>query len=307
MAVMTRTHTENISPTKAELWLDENYSRQRPFDARRVQFYADEMRKGRWQPTNPIVFALLDGDRYLVNGQHTLEAIRQSGVTVKYNPVHYHEVEEESDMDHLYAHHDIGKARTYSDSLEAYRVVDRTGLHKSQVNKLSAAIRTIQAGIVADQGRRRSLPLMANQDLIQLVMDRRDDFVAFDDAISPCDTLIRKKLQLAPVLAVALVTVEYQRRKALEFWSQVAKLDGLSRRDPRMTLHKALLVMQRSGGPVPDGYEHEHFASVAAYAWNKWYRNVPLTTIRPTVILDMVKRNGFTIDGTPYDGKNNPT
>lgn len=302
MSVKTRAHVENISPQKAQMWLDDNYERQRPVRRKYVDFYASEMEKGRWRPTNPIAFAYLNGDRYLVNGQHTLLAIVSSGETLRFNPVHYHDVEAMSDIDDLYAHYDIGRGRTYVNSMNAYGIVDKTGLSSTAVNRISAAVKYIAGGFSSYP------PLMANEDIIGLVFSRVSDYKLLDDAISPCGTVIRNKIMMQPTLAVALVTLEYQQKQAIEFWAQVAQTDGLFRGDPRLALHKALITMERTGRRFPNGYENKYFSAVAAYGWNKWFGGMEMTLLKPNIAESQVTFNGkIVIDGTPYDGKNNPT
>lgn len=303
MSIQTRSHVENISPRKAQSWLEDNYERNRPVRKKRVAFYVEEMKKGRWRPTNPIAFAYLNGDRYLVNGQHTLSAIVESGVTVSYNPIHYHDVEDEGDINDLYAHYDIGKSRTYSDSLGAYDIVRQTGLTKTAIDHISSAVRFIIGGFS------RTRPLIANEDLISLVMARVDDYKLFEEATTPCDLLIRNRLRSQGVLSVVLITMEYQKKRALEFWSQVSQLDGLRRRDPRLALHKTLITMTAYGGDgTTAGFHTEAFSHVAAYGWNKWYNGHELSLVKPTMASSVATKGGkIVIDGTPYDGKNNPT
>lgn len=288
-------HTENITPQKAKQWLDLNYDRQRPLSASKVAFYAGEMVKKRWHPTNPISFARKNGETILVNGQHTLAAVVKSGVTLKSNPVIYYQVEADDEIDNLYAHHDIGKGRSYSDSLRAYQVAENAGIPNSYVNYLSAAISYIKEGFPARYSRRD----IAHEDLVELVFDWLPEFKAFLGAISPCDSDVRKKLITKPILAVALVTFRYQAEKAKLFWEQVAKINMLPRSDPRMALHRTLLTMTMATGEN-DGYSPAHLSRACAYAWNKWFGGVSLVLLKPNVL--KVDRP-ISVHGTPYDGK----
>lgn len=301
MSIVTHSHTENITPHKAQTWLDERYGRQRRVSDSRVKFYAKEMKRGKWQPTNPIALAHVDGNTHLVNGQHTLLAVLESGATLKYNPIHIHQVTEMDDIDELYAHYDIGKKRNYADSLRAYRVDEHTDLPLSAIQHLSSGIVSVMSGFP----RRNTRYSIAHDELIDLVYEWCDTFKQVRHAVSESESGIVKRILIKSVLSVALVTMRYQPEDAFEFWRQVARIDRLPRNDPRLALHKALISWELKGGDTgAPGEEPGTFSRAAAYAWNKYRRGAGLSVIKSSVVSKMYP---IVIDGTPYDGKSNPT
>jgi hypothetical protein len=68
-----------ITPKMAEQWLEKN-TRNRPLRDATVKKYADDMRAGRWK-LSPDAVAFSDADE-IVNGQHRLWAIFESGRTI---------------------------------------------------------------------------------------------------------------------------------------------------------------------------------------------------------------------------------
>ena len=75
---------EVITPEVARTILtQERYERQRPLDQSVVQEYALAMLNGEFRQGTLISFCIYKRQRYLVNGQHTLEAICRSGVTYR--------------------------------------------------------------------------------------------------------------------------------------------------------------------------------------------------------------------------------
>jgi len=71
-----------ITPAIARAWLEEkNYEDNRPISGTRVQFYARQMATDRWRMNGePIIF---DTEDMLLNGQHRLKAIIESGKTIE--------------------------------------------------------------------------------------------------------------------------------------------------------------------------------------------------------------------------------
>lgn len=73
--------TEDISPAKANAWLENNNTKNRPLKMRHVERLASDMKERRWKKDGmPYRF---DVDGNLLDGQHRLAAIAKSGVTLK--------------------------------------------------------------------------------------------------------------------------------------------------------------------------------------------------------------------------------
>lgn len=82
---MVHTRIETISPEKAYRYLEGNIHN-RPIRQHRVRELADAMRRGEWKVTHQgLAFGKTEskGDQILVDGQHRLWAIVESGVTVE--------------------------------------------------------------------------------------------------------------------------------------------------------------------------------------------------------------------------------
>ena len=73
---------ETITPSNASVILADCNLGNRPIRKRSVDFLASEMLSGSWQPFSADAICF-DQDGNLINGQHRLSAVVQSGVTVK--------------------------------------------------------------------------------------------------------------------------------------------------------------------------------------------------------------------------------
>ena len=71
---------ENVTPELATAYLSQN-TNNRPLNQRRVQSYVNAMMRGEWQFNgDPVRF---DSEGVLIDGQHRLSAIEQSGIAQK--------------------------------------------------------------------------------------------------------------------------------------------------------------------------------------------------------------------------------
>lgn len=71
----------NVNPEQAKLWLSNNPNN-RPINTLKVNKYAKMMKNGLWnfKESTPIQ---INKNEVLINGQHRLSAILQTGLTVK--------------------------------------------------------------------------------------------------------------------------------------------------------------------------------------------------------------------------------
>src|SRR5271166_4925370 len=76
-----RSEVVSVTPELAKRWLGKNHPGNRPVAWSRVASFANDMRDGNWKLTHQAIG--FDGSDMLIDGQHRLEAVVQSGVTVQ--------------------------------------------------------------------------------------------------------------------------------------------------------------------------------------------------------------------------------
>lgn len=82
MASEGRPKVVTVTPQLAKAWLESQNTRNRHISPTAVSRYANDMKEGRWQFTgDPIQF---DTDGVLINGQHRLQAVVDSGTTQRF-------------------------------------------------------------------------------------------------------------------------------------------------------------------------------------------------------------------------------
>jgi len=71
----------DVTPELAGKWLERNHEGNRPINWRNVEAFANDMRSGAWRLTHQGI--CFDAHDRLIDGQHRLHAVVQSGATVK--------------------------------------------------------------------------------------------------------------------------------------------------------------------------------------------------------------------------------
>lgn len=248
-----------------------------------------EMEKQRFVQGTPVFFCVLpDGTQYIVNGNHTLEAIAYSGKP-QWLTFIWLQVADFDEAAAVYASFDIHKARTWTDALRATGRAEK--MPKSR--EVSAAVRLIMSGFkYSPENVEANSSRGANFDLVDVYEDAAR---MLHDAMKGAPPLNQRIVYRASVLAIALETVRYQPNNAVQFWGDLAMDEGLVSGDPRKALLRWLLC--HPAGKASVGYL---MSRACAHAWNAWWKNQEVTVLRPGIVGKVV------LLGTPWDGKKGP-
>ena len=278
-----------VTPEKAaELLKCNTFGRQRNINKRRLARYASEMRAGRFIAGTQIHIMQLGVEQILVNGQHTLWAVVESGVSIMLT-IAYSSADNMDDVARTYIHHDpTGGARDQDDVMKALDIPVLMGLSSAQAAKMYSAVRFIRSGFS------RKEVSESKEDLFSETMEWMLEGSAFFGATRGGSSALYN----APVMSVGLVTFRYQEKMAHEFWKQVAEDDGLRKNDPRKCLHTFIeeyklkpSVFLRNEKAITPAY----LARASATAWNAFIAGRKLTRI---LVYDVDRE--INIQGTPF-------
>lgn len=276
-----------ITPALAERVLSEmRYGRQRRIYSHHVTLLSDLMRRGQWTPGSQIAFGRLDGELFLVNGQHRLRGVAETGLAQEFQ-VLILDAETEAELAALYHRFDVAaRARSVPEILNAADMADRHGLSRGMAKTVYDAAGYINAGFVRPNYQVDPVAARSVDARLEAAEAWWDIATAYEAIVNLGDKTARGKMRAPGIAAVAFVTLKHQETKAREFWTGVAQDDGLRKGDPRKTLFKALTEKNlRNGGTYVR-------SAVPATAWNAWFRGDSITFIRHQ---DKVR-----IAGTPY-------
>lgn len=291
---------ERITPKQAEAWLEHNVAYNRRLNTNHVLFLANEMRLRRF--TDALIhFVYVENKILLINGQHTLHACIKSGKP--FNAiVKREEVDDPSEYSvaMLYAHHDQNRRRNFSDTAKAFGLGEKLNLPDRWVNAVGSAIKFGRNGF-RSRTERGNASYTSVWDLLELVQVWEKEAKLSHELFG---TFSKNPFKNMSILSVALVTLYYQKEKAIEFWGQAALDDGLSIDDPRKTLHKYAhekIIRPRwlNFDPVP----RDVVSIAVSYCWNAYMEDRPLGRI---AVREDVRGRPLTLVGTSYTGNQDP-
>lgn len=280
------------TPQIAAYWITKyKYPKQRPLKPAVVARYRDAMREGTFGAKTSIQFARVEGEMYLIDGQHRLAALVQAETPIQFIVVTH----EFASLDALYLHFstiDGGSNRTNVDYLTVTGTLAKLGINGTDASRLSGAVRLIATGF---DYKFTALNKLAVREQIE---EYALEYTAYMESLKGAPNPIRKLAFRSPVIAVALVTYRYAEDRARNFWPQMWADDGLAAVDPR----KKLLERLRSTALITTGTGQgaqiisiNRMVRETANAWNAWFEGRTLQTLKCND-----ENAPFHLSGTPY-------
>ncbi len=268
------------------------YERQRAISEQHVERLSLEMRREQFIAGTQVHFAELRKNLYCINGNHTLRAVIKANITVPLCFL-YSTCRNETEIAELYARHDIHRARNWAASFKAHAIFADMEGNAAFVTSVGAALRYILTGLDKEVFHSDHEAAYSRDLRIKAMKEYRAHAEMLLGALSSGSPRTRKMLLRSAALAVALETVRFQPAGAIEFWSGCAEDDGLHKGDPRKTLLHWLAENKGRGNQgVPTAIR------ATTLAWNAWYEDRKLTSLRPSVVTE------YHLAGTPWkDGK----
>lgn len=247
MSTEFRSNLQTISPRKAEKLLVHNtYGGQRRQSDQHIDLLAEKIKDGRFH-TGLIATVELDGETYLVNGQHQLKACIKSGVSFRAT-VHEYVLNGRSTMSDvaaIYAQYDVDKKRIRSDIAHAKAAALGWGDWPLALKRnLAAALDSL-----------RDIDEFCASAMVSTTLDETGD--AFKSNQKVCEWVAsvfsgnpkcRKHLNRVAVIAAMIATYRICQSDAEAFWSQVRDGDELSKRSPAYVLREFLMSATLRGG-----------------------------------------------------------
>jgi anti-sigma28 factor (negative regulator of flagellin synthesis) len=254
----------DISPGDAEGMLARNHDN-RPLDKGRVAQLREAIKRGEWLVTHQgIAFAGAMSDSRLLDGQHRLEAIRQSGRTVPM--LVFEHVPPET-----FCVMDTGRARTAS------TVLAMQGEHDSSL--LAATIRHIHLfQSMPDLEWKGQRSRLTNSQVLTFLEKNRDKVT---EACGIARAMSKDRLIIPTSAAVGY----YATREASPSVDQKAWVHGvttganLSPGDPRLALRNALISLG-TGSSGRRRSDSRGQLGLYLKAWNAWVLQKPVKQLR---------------------------
>jgi hypothetical protein len=263
---------ELITPEVAAEYLKLNIDNNRTLYPKRVDRYAREMREGRWEPTNQGLAFNVNGQ--LIDGQHRLHAVIQSGVSVSMLVTRNLPVSAVSKID-------TGRARSASDLLKLEDVATKNYVGCSAIARQALSW---------DKGERWFSNYDAsNEEIVQYFVANRD-LIERGAEIGKSGA---RRIKMKPaLLGLAYYLCARVDREAAErfFVTQVVEALGLEPGAPAKALRDKI---DADAAAKLAGPRHDFdLLATTISAWNKYRAGAQAKTLRPPKI-------GWTKDNYP--------
>lgn len=287
---------EIITPEQAErIAQEEGFSNQRKKSANHIRFLKEVMLRGEFDGGEPIRFAAYAGARFLVNGQHRLEAIAESGKAQEMVVVTSHcDTAEEAAL--LYARIDRGRGRNVADALQALAVVDTSGLNMRQLIVVMSCAPMFATDLRGVTFAGNSYFAKSAEGRAEVMGKWLDPSRRYFEAVADVQFGNDREFIKREVVAVGIVTFTDlpASEKAFDFWNGMAKDDGLASTDPRKQCLE-FLKKQRGGRGPRHSPGVGYVAHGVTVCWNAWMRGASLKTVK---VVD--SKSPLRISGTRY-------
>lgn len=267
-----------ITPEKAsKLRSDAHFPRQRLIKSGNIDRLVVEMKAGRFIVGIQIYICVLpDGTEYVVNGNHTLEAIIKGGFSQSLTVTH-HPVKDIEEAAAIYSVFDLQSRRSAGDSIRAY------GFTIPNSKSIYAAMPIIRTDFVIGHTGIQSRP-----DLLEMMSGYEEEAVLFDNSTKR-NTDGSALTKRAGIVAVALETFRYCPDDASVFWSNVCALDE----DLRPGMPERALLRWMRGNKTSGKLGQLENSRAAACAWNASVQGKEVSYVKPSMM------KTFYLLGTP--------
>jgi len=295
-----RVKLTRITPVKArEMLKTMMYPKQRPM--RNVTLGGLEMMldEGAFRPGSVLSLAAVGAKTFIVDGYHRLTTIARTGIPMYFVMITY-KCKDMAQVDRLYISFDTGMgSRTKADMFVAYygkKIIEILG--KRGVGKLMSAVTFIADSFSQSIARVQThYPALYCQFAKHFV----DSMISLNGVFEGrMGALRRPTVYQQSILSVALITMQWQPRKAKLFWHGVAHNGIMKANDPRQALREFLIDVQdrtrnalnQRARPSPRALSH-----AVAWAWTQYYEGKSAIEI-PGEALAVNSR--LNVAGTPF-------
>lgn len=231
------------------------YEYQRPVRSHKVTQYANAMREGTFLAATTIRIMRTENAQYLVDGQHRLRAVIESGVTLQFNVVEIAGVTPH-DVAVTYGSLDVGMVRSPGDRLKPHELDKELGLSHTDIGDLSPAVQFLATGCTKTSGRKGR---ESQTELIRWIRLYGDAMRTYKNIVNESlPRRVRSSALRSSMVAVALLTIRFAlplaertgKPDVLEFWRGSLFDDGIALGDPRKLVNRHLLTVGIGAGTV---------------------------------------------------------
>lgn len=256
-----------------------HYPYQRKLIPDNVERLGKEMRAGRFVPATPVFICRTpDGAMYLVNGYHTLTAIKDTGARIWLTAIVL-DVADMAAVGRVYATFDIHRARSYAASLKAYLSRDVSHFESKALSGMPF--------ILADFRTKHVRGTLSREERMELLKEYAiaGTVTLLENVVAECE--LSQKITRAGIMAIMLYTCLHQPSMATEFWHLCVTEEHPDTNHPSRAFGRYL----RRDHPAGSRGQEEDMVH-AALAWNANFEGRTAAFFKPSTGI-------FRLSGTP--------
>lgn len=267
--------TRLVTPAwAADVIENDLFSRQRGKSYQHVLFLAETMARGEFDGGAAIRFGHLDGRRFLIDGQHRLNAVIEHGAPVEFVVINTR-CGNADELARLYARIDRGRGRSIADALKALGTFDGGLISATNMQIVLACAPLFATNLTAKRVTGSSYSSKSAEGRSTIMGPWIPAAAEFLRAISGVANDIRNALHRREVIACGIATfADAPQTLAYDFWAGIAADDGLIKEDPR----KQALEFLRRTKSTQAGLGH--LAHGVAVCWNAWARGDTMKMVK---------------------------
>lgn len=253
----------------------------RPIRPRHVAFLARQMERGAFgNNLIDVAYCRETEQRFIVNGNHTLRAVVQSGVRLHLT-VEETRCETLHDVRMAYSRYDRGLMRNRKDAMRALDAGSETGLPLSHVGYLASAV-AFMLDDFKTSGNNRLSQMVGDDELYEEMVSWTGEYRVLREIVGSSKLWEGRIVRRRGVLSVALVTVRADKARAIEFWTGVASGVNIPLNSPMLRLRDYLMeTYAHGGGETRDSVAHpDVIARTVAHCWEKFVTGETMKRMR---------------------------
>lgn len=278
--------TNPLGPQKAaELLRINNFVGQRPLNRSHVGRLIELMKLGQFVKANIAVGEdPKTGHKYLMNGQHQLTAIQESGLVVKAT-IDYYKVDEESDFSKLFATFDTNRPRTSQHILHAARPLMADERLRNMPLRLLQNVTSALYILRGDKPDFTSTKAPLPTAKVDLAEDCAEEVVWIHRLFAQAGVGDSVAMPTVGVIVAILATSRASQPKAEEFWLPVLSSANLEKGSPQWSLNRWL---NSGGNRGAEGSTRRFVEAVTCVCWwNSWINGETRRSVKTASISEM--------------------
>jgi len=243
----------------------------RPIRPRHVTFLARQMERNNFgNNVIDVAHCLETFQKFIVNGNHTLRAIVQSGVSLHLS-FEQTSCETLDDVRRVYSQYDRGLSRSRTDALRSLNATDKLNVPLSHVGYLASAVAFILDDYPSAGARSRTR-MIGDAELFEEVCAWSEEYQLIRDVIGGVKSWESRIIRRRGVCSVALVTARATPEKSRIFWDGVVSGVNIPSGSPMLKLRDYLMVagVAGGGGTSKQTVTSDDLARTVAYCWSKY-------------------------------------